>query len=71
MKILMIGWGFPPRIQGGLDIHVYEISKELAKSNELFLTLPEFNCPKKAPKGIGIIPIKCRPRKDLATTGIF
>lgn len=68
MKILMIGWGYPPKIQGGLDIHVYEISKELAKRNELFLTLPGFNCPKKAPRGIKIIPIKCSLRKELAKT---
>jgi len=59
MKILMIGWGYPPNIQGGLDTHVYEISRELAKKNEIFLALPEFNSPKKEPEGIKTIPIKC------------
>ena len=59
MKILMIGWGYPPKIQGGLDTHVYEISRELAKNNDVFLTLPEFNSPKGDPEGIKIIPIKC------------
>jgi glycosyltransferase involved in cell wall biosynthesis len=68
MKILMIGWGFPPRIQGGLDIHVYEICRELAKKSEVHLSLPEFNSPKKAPNGIKIIPIKCTIRKNLART---
>jgi glycosyltransferase involved in cell wall biosynthesis len=68
MKILMIGWGFPPKIQGGLDIHVYEICRELAKTNEVHLALPEFNSPKKAPDGIKIMPIKCAMRKNLART---
>ncbi|MCJ7817099.1 MAG: glycosyltransferase family 4 protein [Candidatus Aenigmarchaeota archaeon] len=68
MKILMIGWGFPPKIQGGLDTHVFEICKELAKNNDVFLTLPEFNCPAKNPAGIKIIPVKCKLRKNLAKT---
>jgi len=59
MNILMIGWGFQPRIQGGLDIHVYELAKQLAKSNSVTLTLPEFNSPGKDVDGIRIIPIEC------------
>jgi glycosyltransferase involved in cell wall biosynthesis len=58
MKILMMGWGFPPKIQGGLDTHVYEMSKELAKRNEVFLALPEFNCPGSTGR-VKAIPIKC------------
>jgi glycosyltransferase involved in cell wall biosynthesis len=79
MKILMIGWGFPPRIEGGLDMHVYEICRELAKGNEVMLALPEFNCPKRlvdrrpddinpsrhSRNGISIIPIKCSGFTDL------
>jgi glycosyltransferase involved in cell wall biosynthesis len=68
MRILMIGWGFPPKIQGGLDVHVHEISKELAKSSEVLLTLPEFNSPGENTGGIKIVPIKCRMGKDLAKT---
>jgi len=68
MKILMIGWGFPPKIQGGLDIHVYEICKELAKKNDLSLVLPEFNSPRENSAGIKIIPIKCKLSKNLAKT---
>ena len=68
MKILMIGWGFPPKIQGGLDTHVFEICKELAKSNDVFLTLPEFNCPAKNPDGIKIVPVKCKSGKNLSKT---
>jgi hypothetical protein len=52
MKILMMGWGFPPKIQGGLDVHVYEICSELAKTNEVLLTLPGFNSPAKNPGGL-------------------
>jgi glycosyltransferase involved in cell wall biosynthesis len=68
MKILMIGWGFPPRIQGGLDVHVHEICRELSKTNEVMLALPEFNSPGKNAGGIKIVPIKCRLRKDLTKT---
>lgn len=28
-KILMVGWGYPPNIEGGLDIHVYNLYREL------------------------------------------
>ncbi|HJW96914.1 MAG TPA: glycosyltransferase family 4 protein [archaeon] len=59
MKILMIGWGFPPRIDGGLDTHVFEISRELARRNDVLLALPAFNSPRKAPEGVKIIPIRC------------
>jgi glycosyltransferase involved in cell wall biosynthesis len=68
MKILMIGWGFPPKIQGGLDIHVYEICKQLAKKNDVSLVLPKFNSPAKNSAGIKIIPIKCGYKKSLAKT---
>jgi len=68
MKILMMGWGFPPKIEGGLDIHVHEICKELAKKNQVLLTLPEFNSPRRNPDGIRIIPIKCRLMKSLSKT---
>jgi glycogen(starch) synthase len=59
MKILMIGWGFPPKIQGGLDVHVFEIAKELSKNNRVYLTLPQFNSPRKGSNGVNVIPIKC------------
>jgi glycosyltransferase involved in cell wall biosynthesis len=68
MKILMIGWGFQPKIEGGLDIHVQEISKELAKRNEVFLVLPKFNSPKKNPGWVKIIPVKCKLRKSLSSS---
>ena len=68
MRILMIGWGFPPKIEGGLDIHVHEICRRLAKTNEVLLALPEFNSPRGNPDGIKIIRIKCRLRKTLSKT---
>ncbi|MEM7815625.1 MAG: glycosyltransferase family 4 protein [Candidatus Aenigmatarchaeota archaeon] len=67
MKILMIGWGYPPRIDGGLDTHVYEISRELAKSIDVFLTLPEFNSPKSLPRDIKIIPVPCPGFSDISS----
>lgn len=67
MKILMIGWGFPPKIHGGLDIHVHETCRELAKSNDVWLALPSFNCPDD-PEGINIIPVRCPSGKSFIRT---
>lgn len=46
-KILLTGWGFPPKIDGGLDIHVYHLFEELEKDDEIevSLALPEENAP--------------------------
>lgn len=43
MKILLTGWGFPPKIEGGLDIHVYHLFEELEKRDDVDvkLALPE------------------------------
>ena len=51
----MIGWGYPPNIEGGLDIHVSRVFEELrAKDVDVDLALPEQNAPEKE----GIIPLK-------------
>lgn len=54
-KILLTGWGFPPKIDGGLDIHVYHLFNELRKKENLKvdLALPEENAPERE----GIIPV--------------
>ncbi|MFB6180307.1 MAG: glycosyltransferase family 4 protein [Candidatus Nanohalobium sp.] len=46
-KILLVGWGYPPKIDGGLDIHVYHLYQELKKKEDLnvSLALPEENMP--------------------------
>jgi starch synthase len=46
-KILLTGWGFPPNIDGGLDIHVYHLFEELEKEDEFDVTLalPAENAP--------------------------
>lgn len=31
MRIAMLGWEFPPYVSGGLGVHCYELTKELAK----------------------------------------
>lgn len=56
MKILLVGWGYPPEIDGGLDIHVYHLFKELEKNEELEvkLTLPA----ERAPERENIIPVE-------------
>ncbi len=57
----MIGWGFPPKIEGGMDIHCYEISKRLVElGHDVNLILPNFNSPPyKNVEGINIFPIEC------------
>ena len=47
IKILLTGWGYPPDIDGGLDIHVYHLLNELRKRQDLEvkLALPEENAP--------------------------
>ncbi|WP_414836822.1 glycosyltransferase family 4 protein [Candidatus Nanohalococcus occultus] len=56
MKVLMLGWGFPPDIDGGLDIHVAEVFKHLRKNEEvrIDLALPK----SRAPSLENVIPIE-------------
>jgi len=45
-KILLTGWGYPPEIEGGLDIHVYHLFQQLRKKGlDVKLALPEGNAP--------------------------
>lgn len=43
----MTGWGYPPEIEGGLDIHVYHLFNQIRgkKGLEVKLALPEENAP--------------------------
>lgn len=53
-KILMTGWGYPPKIDGGLDIHVKHLFEELRSEEiEVDLALPK----SRAPERKNIIPI--------------
>ena len=54
-KILMTGWGYPPNIDGGLDIHVKHLFEELRSSEiEICLVLPK----ERAPEKEDIIPVE-------------
>lgn len=45
-KILIVGWGYPPDIDGGLDIHVAELFEELGnRGYDAELLLPEHRAP--------------------------
>lgn len=45
-KILLVGWGFPPEIEGGLDVHVAKLFEELRQLDvDVTLVLPEDNDP--------------------------
>jgi len=46
-KILLVGWGYPPNIEGGLDIHVVRLFEELRNKEEIDVTmaLPAINAP--------------------------
>jgi len=48
-KVLLIGWGYPPKIDGGLDIHVKHLFEELQKRGnvEVDLALPEERAPER------------------------
>lgn len=55
MKILIVGWGYPPKIDGGLDIAVKELFEGLREKNiEVDLILPADRAPEKE----NIIPIE-------------
>jgi len=45
-KILMLGWGYPPDIDGGLDVHVARLFDELEQLGaDITLALPEDRVP--------------------------
>jgi len=47
-KILMTGWGYPPKIDGGLDIHVKHLFEQLLSSEiQVDLALPKDRAPEK------------------------
>lgn len=56
LKILLVGWGYPPDIDGGLDVHVQKLLEELQEREELevSLALPE----ERAPEKEGIVPVE-------------
>ena len=55
MKILIVGWGYPPKIDGGLDIAVKELFEGLQKKDiEVDLMLPA----DRAPEQEDIIPVE-------------
>jgi len=47
-NILMVGWGWPPKMDGGLDTHIHNLTLNLsAKDNmQIDLFLPKINMPK-------------------------
>lgn len=55
-KILLVGWGFPPDIDGGLDVHVHRLFKNLREEKDVrvSLALPE----SRAPEIDGVIPVE-------------
>ena len=38
-RILMIGWGWPPKIEGGLDTHIYNLTQTLATYKDIYIDL--------------------------------
>lgn len=54
-KILLVGWGYPPKIDGGLDIHVKHLFQKLLEQGiNVDLALPK----KRAPDKDRIIPVE-------------
>lgn len=55
MKVLLLGWGYPPKIDGGLDIAVKELFEGLKNERiDVDLMLPA----ERAPKKENIIPVE-------------
>lgn len=52
-RILMVGWGWPPKMDGGLDTHVYNLTLNLSAKDDMKigLFLPKINMPKTTQKG--------------------
>ncbi len=41
MKVLMIGWEFPPYVSGGLGTHTYELTKRMSRDVEIIFLMPD------------------------------
>ncbi len=55
MKVLMIGWEYPPKIDGGLGAHFYNLTSSLAKQDVgITAVLPSF-CRARATKNIHFV----------------
>jgi glycogen synthase len=61
-------YAFPPKIIGGMDVYVYELSKRLPC--EVIIPIPHFNYNKniKTFANIKLVPIKCKKNKDISIT---
>ena len=60
-NILMVGWGWPPKMDGGLDTHVYNLTRCLSGYDDIKidLFLPQMNMPETIPEeDIRMHPIK-------------
>lgn len=44
-RVLLVGWGYPPNIDGGLDIHVKHLFDELRPDTEVKLAVPNERAP--------------------------
>ena len=54
-KILITGWGYPPKIDGGLDIHVKHLFEQLQQQGiDVDLVLPK----QRAPEKNNVIPVE-------------
>ncbi len=66
-NILMVGWGWPPKMDGGLDTHVLNLAQCLSLKDDIKidLFLPKTNMPKTVPKGsLSFHPIDVRMQCD-------
>src|SRR5262249_31733387 len=45
LRILMVGWEFPPHHSGGLGVHCYELCKELTRMGHSVVFLTPFRGP--------------------------
>lgn len=58
----MVGWGWPPKIEGGLDTHVSNLVLNFSKGTEVSLYLPKENTPEISRHNIRFNPVDVETR---------
>ncbi len=69
LTVLMVGWEFPPFHTGGLGVHSYEISKEIARSGHRVLFATPFDRPYTKTPGVEFLSEGVSPTSKAGESG--
>lgn len=66
MRVLALGWEWPPKLKGGLGRHTYFLSRELAKlGHEIVFAAPRQNLPKMSGlSGVKLLPVELMAERN-------